>query len=181
MRKSRHSAHSRPLIGISDRGPAKYFHGRKKILRDFHELVEDTVKTKTGTIFLIQGAPGAGKSALLAECEKMVGGQGWETAEIDPPALWDPDELLHYLGRGSSLSFTGGSGQVGVNALVKADAKFDIEVNQPRRTTRKILQDGKKPLLLILDEAQTLGTTNAPLPINLERQPMCLMQFITAN
>ncbi|MCY4674642.1 MAG: ATP-binding protein [Bacteroidetes bacterium] len=161
MSKSRHST-PLPLTAAFDRGPAKYFHGRKEILGNFNEIIEKAVQAKSGTAFLIQGAPGAGKTALLDECGKIAGGQGWKTAGIKPPALWDPDELLRYLGKGRRLSFTGGSGQVGIDAVVKADAKFDIAVNQHLRTTSSILQDGKKPLLLILDEAQTLGTTNAP-------------------
>ncbi len=164
MRKSRRSLPPAPrsFIGVSDRGPAKYFHGRKQVLSNFRNLLLRAVQNKGGTTFLIQGAPGAGKTALLEKCEKMARGQGWETAEIQPPALWDPDALLRYLGKERRLSFTGGSGQVGVDAVVKANANFDIEVNQHLRTTSGILQDGKKPLLLILDEAQTLGTTNAP-------------------
>ncbi len=100
MRKSQRPVHSHQPIRVSDRGPSKYFHGRKKILRDFHELVEDAGKMKTGTAFLIQGAPGAGKSALLDECKKRAQEKGWKTAEIEPAALWDPDALRYFLGSG---------------------------------------------------------------------------------
>ena len=58
-----------PVTAAFDRGPAKYFHGRKQILNDFNELIARANLTDSGTTFLIQGAPGAGKTALLAECE----------------------------------------------------------------------------------------------------------------
>ncbi len=156
MRKSRHFA-SPPLTAAFDRGPAKYFHGRKEILRNFNELIENAVQAKSGTSFLIQGAPGAGKSALLAECEKLAGDQGWKTAEIDPPALWDPEALRDFLGlrkfpiRGRSLQLA-----------PKDIATAAITVDWSRKTILKMLGHGKQPLLLTLDEAQTLGITSAP-------------------
>ena len=57
-----------PLTAAFDRGASKYFHGRRQILRDFRKLAERAIQAKSGTTFLIQGAPGAGKTALLAEC-----------------------------------------------------------------------------------------------------------------
>lgn len=130
---------------------------------NFRQYLDRAKQIKSGgTIFLVQGAPGVGKTALLYECEKLAQDNGWRIAEINPPALWDPDELLHYLGIESRLRVTGVSGQVGIDAVVKADAKLDVAVNHPSSITLKILADGKKPLLLILDEAQTLGTTNKP-------------------
>ncbi len=157
MHKSRRSVHSRQSIRVSDRGPAKYFHGRKKILRDFHELVEDAEKNKSGTTFVIQGAPGAGKSALLGECEKLAKGQGWKTVEIKPPAFWDPSALRDFIGL-RKFSITGGSLQIGPKNIASAA----INVDWSRKTILKILRKGKQPLLLTLDEAQTLGTGNAP-------------------
>lgn len=47
------------MTAAFDRGPAKYFHGRKQILHDFNELVELATQADSGTTFLIQGAPGA--------------------------------------------------------------------------------------------------------------------------
>ncbi len=147
---------------IADRGPAKYFHGRVRILANFDKLVKDSMKPRGASTFLIQGAPGAGKTALLDVLSKRAKRSGWEIAEIDPPALWDPEELAYYLGKGTRAQITSVSGQVGVDAVVKAEGKLDVAVQRHRPTTLKILAAGKRPLLLILDEAQTLGTTNTP-------------------
>ena len=156
MSKSRHSAPP-PLTAAFDRGPAKYFHGRKEILSNFNELTERAVQAKSGTTFLIQGAPGAGKTALLEECETMAKDQGWKTAKIDPPALWDPEALRDFLGL-RKFPITGGSLQIGPKNV--ASAAITVELTS--RTIGKILRKGKQPLLLTLDEAQTLGTTSAP-------------------
>ncbi len=147
---------------VSDRGPAKYFHGRVRILANFDKLVKDSMKPRGASTFLIQGAPGAGKTALLDVLSKRAKESGWSIAEIDPPALWDPEELSYYLGKGTRAQITSVSGQVGVDAVVKAEGKLDVAVQRHRPTTLKILAAGKRPLLLILDEAQTLGTTNTP-------------------
>ncbi len=147
---------------VADRGPTKYFHGRVRILANFDKLVKDSMEPGEASTFLIQGAPGAGKTALLDVLSKRAKGSGWEIAEIDPPALWDPEELAYYLGKGTRAQITSVSGQVGVDAVVKAEGKLDVAVQRHRPTTLKILAAGKKPLLLILDEAQTLGTTNKP-------------------
>ena len=110
------------VTAASDRGRAKYFHGRKQILRDFIKLVDRAEEADSGTIFLIQGAPGAGKTALLYKCDEVVKGLGWKTVDLIPRVLWDPDEILHAIG------------------------------------------GGEEPLLLKLDEAQTLQKTVPPLP-----------------
>ena len=79
-----------------------------------------------------------------------------------PPALWNPDELRESLGQKQRPK---GSGTGELDMRV-ARAGITAEWNQA--TTLKILSRGKKPLLLKLDEAQTLGTTNAP-PSDLTR------------
>ena len=81
MRTSRRPG---PLTAAFDRSPARYFHGRKQILHDFKELLVHAAQAKSGTTFLIQGAPGAGKTALLHECEKLALTAKWKTANIDP-------------------------------------------------------------------------------------------------
>ena len=153
---------------VIDRGPAEHFHGRERILANFSKLAKTAVDPRRGTIFLIQGAPGAGKTALLHECKKFARRRDWEITEIDPPALWDLDELLYYLGKEDNVQFTGGSGEIGINAGVRAGVKLNVESNQARPTILKTLQDGEKPLLLVLDEAQALGIKDV-VPSNQKR------------
>ena len=61
---------------IFDRGPAEYFHGRKEIIDTFASALEAFRKKNEGTIFLIQGAPGAGKTALLDVLSKHAKKRG---------------------------------------------------------------------------------------------------------
>ena len=57
---------------IEDRGPARYFHGRGEILGSFMRQLRRAKATNGGTIILVQGPPGAGKTALLEECKKKA-------------------------------------------------------------------------------------------------------------
>ncbi len=115
-----------------DRGPAKYFHGRKEILRDFRELLECSVQEKSGTIFLIQGAPGAGKSALLHECGELARGTGWEVAKLrySASSFWDPVMMSEDMG----------------DSGIKVKKRFP--------TVLDLLRSGESPLLLMEDEVQ---------------------------
>ncbi len=124
---------------------------------DFGKLLRYSTQNKSGTTFVIQGAPGAGKSALLGECEKLAQRQGWKTVKIKPPAFWDPSALRDFIGL-RKFSITGGSLQIGPKNIASAA----VNVDWSRKTILKTLRKGKQPLLLTLDEAQTLGTGNAP-------------------
>ncbi len=139
------------------RGPAEYFHGREKIIHTFTSALEHYRTHKRGTIFLIQGAPGAGKTALIHECKKRVK-KRWQIADLYPNALWSPDDLSHCLRKKKSVRVTGASAEVRVEKIIKASAGFSVDVNPITLTMIKILQDDRKPLLLILDEAQSLGS-----------------------
>ncbi len=65
---------------------------------------------------------------------------------------------MHCLGKESRARITGASAEVGIEKIVKASAGLSVEVNPVALTMMKIIQDGKTPLLLILDEAQSLGS-----------------------
>ena len=146
-----------PLLPPDDRGPAKYFHGRKGILNKFVTTLGRADAIKGGTIFVIQAPPGAGKTALLAECRKRAGVNGWGTAEIEPEALWWEDALRKCLEkgrnwRGMGFDIGGKGGETGVVPDFQKDAI----------SPREMLEGGSRPLLLLLDEAQRLGSTARP-------------------
>ncbi len=152
---------------IRDRGRAKYFHGRKGILADFKERLEFARDDpQEGTTFLIQAAPGAGKSALLYKCAELAEGQGWETLRINTKALWDTDAMCQILEGGWKHLLD----EIAVNAgfdkwiQIQGAAKFKL----PGHSPQSIIERGKDPLLLLLDEAQTLGTGMASTDVRYE-------------
>ncbi len=145
------------IKGFRDRGAAKHFRGRETILSKFREALEEFSESKGGTIFLVQGPPGVGKTALLAKCWDIAEEQEWEVAEIDPRDLWDPDKLRKTLEIGPEIRVTGGEGEAGITKFLVAKGKAKITVDHHPRTPQDILKIGDTPLLLILDEAQHLG------------------------
>ena len=150
-----------PNPDLKDRGEAKYFHGRTGILDSFQRRLKWAEQDpKEGTTFLIQAAPGAGKSALLYKCAELAEGQGWETLKINTKALWDTDALCQILDGGWKHLLD----EIAVNAgfdkwiQIQGAAKFKL----PGHTPQSVIERGNDPLLLLLDEAQTLGTGMAP-------------------
>lgn len=131
---------------VSDRGPAKYFHGRRLILSAIEVKCRQASAQAGGTTFLIQGVPGAGKTALLEECAKRALVAGWQIADIDPDALWDPEELHKSLNSRRTPRITKVFRQVRSPGL-----KIDADTNGP--TTLDVLKRGKGKLFLVLDEA----------------------------
>lgn len=139
-----------------DRGPAHFFHGRKEIIDDFSIILDDAKVLKDGTTFLIQGAPGVGKTALIDVLAKQARENGWKAVDIFPNALWNPVELIGRLNLKKILpKISGASAEVSVGDA--ASATISIDFDHPAETILKILSAQKKPLLLILDEAQSLG------------------------
>jgi len=141
-----------PHTAAFDRGETPYFHGRETILDSFEDILSRAERSNGGTTHLFYGAPGAGKSALLAYCERIALGAQWETAKITGTALYEPSELLTALGREKE--------PLGIETTHGVDAKIYqgiVKQTQSDRTIRSILVDGEHPLLLLFDEAQTLG------------------------
>ncbi len=143
---------------VADRGPTPYFHGRAQILYDFKYLVRRAKDTVEGrTTFLIQGAPGVGKTALLDQCKKLASSNGWHVAEIKTGALWDKGKMLRTLGFGKLM----GIDNVSLSLLEAFTA--EISLSKPARSTTSlnvVEKRKREPLLLVLDEAQRLSNAN---------------------
>ncbi|MCY4233069.1 MAG: ATP-binding protein [Bacteroidetes bacterium] len=137
-----------------DRGPSPFFHGREEIIDNFNIVLDDHKAHKDGTTFMIQGAPGAGKTALLDVLSKHAKKNGWKPILINTNTLWSPDELLRRLDK-SGRQITSFGAEAGVDHV--GHGSFNINIKTAAHTISDILRGQKKPLLLILDEAQTLG------------------------
>ena len=139
-----------PTPAVIDRGEAKHFHGRKKILGDFDCLLEHYGNNASGGTFLIQGPPGVGKTALLSECVRYAQESGWRIAGIDGMfPLWRPGALR--------------SSQYGGKSLVDGG----LVIDQSAGSVLDMLRGGVGPLLLKLDEAQRLEDLSSELDIRL--------------
>ena len=122
---------------ISDRGPAEYFHGRKEIIDTFNSALELFQDKKKGTTFLIQGAPGAGKTALIDVLAREASDQGWNSVHIGTNTLWKPDDLLHRLGKKTNMRVTGASVEAGIDKYVKASAALSVDIFSVAQTIIK--------------------------------------------
>ncbi len=138
---------------IKDRGRAKYFHGRKGILADFTERLEFARDDpEEGTTFLIQAAPGAGKTALLHKCVGVAEEKGWTVANLRAKSLWDAVSLGKSLGLVGKLKEKEIIWRKGHSNAVQRESRT---LHLPPDTL-DILEMSRKPLLLLLDEAQRL-------------------------
>ena len=145
------------LLELPDeRGPAKYFHGRREILDSFEYQLETAVrKRKSGTIFLIQGPPGSGKTALLDHCRKLAALSGWQTVKIGPASIGDTNNMRTRLGRKWYEAVQGI--RIGGDTLSIPATLLSVNFNKKATTPLSMIQGGKDPLLLFMDEAQLLG------------------------
>ncbi len=138
--------------GSFERGEAKYFHGRTGTLKKLKESMSLAKDAKSGTIILIQAAPGAGKSALLVECARQAREQKWMVANIEPDDLLDPEIMFRTLKKVrfewlKRLSI--GGGVKGFTA--------GVEFERPKKLTlQNVIKNVRTPLMLQLDEAQRL-------------------------
>ena len=139
-----------------DRGPAKHWNGRKEILDYFLEVLKETEKVKGGPIFLVQGAPGVGKTALLDQCMKIA--KGWKTVVIKPESLWDTSDMMLRLGAAEKGKVAGFSAELGGGyENAHGTVKFEIDRDTKKITMEEVIEKESTPLLLVLDEAQALG------------------------
>ncbi len=142
------------LTAARDRGPSPYFHGRKAIRRDFAELLKRSKDTSTGTTFLIQGAPGAGKSALLHELEKIASRSQWNVVYINVQDLYNPAHLAQTFGE---AYVTRKQTTTGLDAkVISFDRAKEVSADSSViQVLKKLISDSG--VVLILDEAQRIA------------------------
>ncbi len=145
---------------MKDRGKAEFFRGRQEQLEAFNQLIKRTEKEKSGTTFLVQGAPGVGKTAFLEECEEKMDKKTWDVVWADPNVLWDVDELRKKLRLGYKVRLARLFIALGIENLIKIGSHFKLadrtiigSINNRRK---------KRGLMLILDEIQDLGKKASP-------------------
>ena len=165
--QSRPRAHKKPCVThrdmrtLQDRGAAKYFHGRKDILAAFMEELELAKASGGGTTFLIQGPPGAGKTALLYKCAEEAEKAKWRAAMIDSRSLYDPVLLAGQLGMAyeSRVTETRSGKWVGSVGAVRGEWGSGAARAYAGKTVDDILKEaaGENGLLLVLDEVQTIA------------------------
>ena len=142
-----------PNPDLEDRGEAKYFHGRTGILDSFQRRLKWAEKDpKKGTTLLIQAAPGAGKSALLYKCAGIAEEKGWTIVNLRAKSLWDAASLGKSLGLARELKEKEVTWRHGYPSLIQRESRT---LPAPPDTL-DIIEMSRKPLLLLLDEAQRL-------------------------
>ncbi len=172
---------------IEDRGEAKYFHGRTGILDDFKERLEFAEQDpKKGTTFLIQAAPGAGKSALLYKCAELAEGQKWKVVDIGPSELCETNTLLRTLGREKETQTKATTTSVDTHSKGGILDVIRAGIGLSRSTTRahaersplEVLKSGEGKLLLVMDEAQDFAREFAPSPSKERRDAHALIDSV---
>ena len=140
---------------VEDRGEARYFHGRRTVIESLGRLRQRTEEQKSGSIFVVQGAPGAGKTALLYVLKEQARKEKWRVGTINPGALGDPTEMAESLGvklrRRVHTNLRGSYGGVMAGISSTRPAKDSV------RHVLKSASRFKRGVLLVLDEAQTLA------------------------
>ncbi|MDE2730686.1 MAG: ATP-binding protein [Bacteroidota bacterium] len=138
---------------VDDRGKAKYFHGRDEELETIESLCYTAMHNGGGAIVVIQGPPGAGKTALLHECARHAQAWGWRVVRIRHDAFWDRESLHNAFRRPrwhthvdeGGMTVLGGWGFFGRARKLSAPDLLRYQVMKSR-----------KCVLLWLDEAQSL-------------------------
>ncbi len=139
---------------IDDRGPARYFHGRTQILHNFNHLLERAVTIEGRTTVLIQGAPGAGKTALLEEMALGAMEKRWDVFNINLGDLCKPVHMAQTLGQ-PYVARKQKATKVDANVLAREHIKEVAGDSSVSQVLGRM--NPKRGVLLILDEAQRIG------------------------
>ncbi len=138
-----------------NRGLNPIFHGRKEELKQFEFFLNHVEKDHSRTSFLIQGAPGAGKTSLAEKCYELAQKKGWRLVRVDVPTLLDLKEFRKRLGREPLWKIWQ---KRKITLPLQVDKiGFKAEWNFDHHTIVKTLNAVHKPTIIGFDEAQMLG------------------------
>ncbi len=144
---------------VSDRGPTEYFHGRVRILGNFDKLLKDSMEPPAGSTFLIQGAPGAGKTALLDVLSSRAEEKKWEVSKISTEDLYTPASMAQSLGRSYTIDQEQAA-KIGVKFIEGGYVRSVAGHASPKEILKSLAP--KEGLILVLDEAQRLTNLEPP-------------------
>ncbi len=147
---------------IEDRGPAEYFHGRQEIIDTFTSALERYLGKKRGTTFLIQGAPGAGKTALLDVLSSRAEEKKWEVSKISIEDLYTPASMAQSLGRSYTVDHEQAA-KIGVKFIEGGYVRSVAGHASPKEILKSLAPE--EGLILVLDEAQRMNK----IPVDSER------------
>ncbi len=161
-----HASGLQNFIDEGDREPPACFVGREDLVQLAVSTVEKLRGGKTrGNTILVQGAPGAGKTALLEHIKDHLG-KGVDTAYVSAPLLARPEvalfEMLEQIEpdkaaeavRAHQTTMSGGvsvMGASGTRSTTSISTPADI------KTVRQLIglrANPNQPLVLFMDEAQ---------------------------
>ncbi len=145
-------------VVIPDRGPTPYFHGRTEIIDTFNRYINHyKSKQRGGTTFLIQGAPGAGKTALLDVLSSRAEEKKWEVSKISIEDLYTPASMAQSLGRSYTVDHEQAA-KIGVKFIEGGYVRSVAGHASPKEILKSLAP--KEGLVLVLDEAQYLINLN---------------------
>ncbi len=145
-----------------DRGPAAFFHGRQEIIDTFTSALERYLGKKRGTTFLIQGAPGAGKTALLDVLSSRAEEKKWEVSKISIEDLYTPASMAQSLGRSYTVDHEQAA-KIGVKFIEGGYVRSVAGHASPKEILKSLAPE--EGLILVLDEAQRMNK----IPVDSER------------
>ncbi len=157
-----------------DGGRARYFHGRDEVWDKFQSILKSAWRARGGTVFLVQGPPGAGKTAILHEFADRAAQTGlWDHRRIEIASLHDSRDLADALGDQSYSDRTSFLTETATTKGADYIANYRREMRRsegkersgptPKMLLRWYVAGMKKGLLLTLDEVQNLSAHKASL------------------
>ncbi len=164
-----------------DGGRARYFHGRDAVWDKFQTILKSAWRARGGTVFLVQGPPGAGKTAILHEFADRAEKTGlWDHRRIEIASLHDPWDLADALGDQRYSDRTSFIAETATTKGADYIANYQREMRRsegkersgptPKMLLRWYVAGLKKGLLLTLDEVQNLSAHKA----NFDRRPVTM-------